>query len=1182
MNNYQKFSCFIIGEGTLPLQCFEILLRRGHTILGIISPDLDLLRQGREKNIPGLEIAASTPNMERIADFLAEQPFDYLFSIVNYFILPPAILEIPRRAAINYQDSPLPKYAGLNSTSWAILHHETDYGITWHLMTERVHAGDILKQYPVEITPAEKALTLNAKCYDAAIQSFGELVDELAEDRVTPRSQDLDARLYFSRYQIPPAGCVLWWRRDASNIETVVRALHFGPYPNPLGSPKFVVGDQFVILLEVEVLERHSNVAPGTITRIGSDLLQVATATEDLVLRRLLTIDGRSLSIAEFVARFGLSEGDQLPEIKPDTLGRIASSVHIVRHESFWVKRLATLNPISLPYAQRTAASAEPSRLPLPIPADLSGWPREDFLLAAFVAYMARLNNSYHFDIGFQSVELQQELIHLEKFFASYVPFRIAIEDSYSFEQLYQAVREELALLKRRWSYLRDAVIRYPKLDQTREYRLPILAAQVEELPRRLPPVELGLIIPRTGDEGLWLYDAALFEESGLDASVLLDRFVAFIEAILAGPETPLAALPLLLPGERRRLLDDLNSTRTPTRQREPVHRLFEAQAERTPTAIAVTYLSAEGKESHLTYRQLNERANQLAHHLQTLGIESGSLAGLCMERSLEMVVGLLAILKTGAAYVPLDPAYPAERINFMLEDAGVALLLTETKLAPQFSHLRLLCLDADLPQLAAQSVDNLPHRVDPDDLAYVIYTSGSTGRPKGVQVRHEGLSNFLFSMSHQPGLTDRDILLAVTTLSFDIAALEIYLPPVVGARTVIVSRAVAADGKRLLRQMAQAGVTVMQATPATWKLLLASGWQDGAGLKVLCGGEAMPRALADRLLEIGADLWNLYGPTETTIWSTAYKVRPGRGPVSIGRPIANTEIYLLDGHLQPVPTGLPGELYIGGDGLARGYLGRPDLTAEKFIPHPFSDEPGARLYRTGDLARYLPDGNIEFLGRLDHQVKIRGFRIELGEIESALRRHQAVGETVVVAREDTPGEKRLVAYVVPASPGPRSRSLKREAQNLHSELYHFLEDKLPDYMMPAAFVFLEALPLTPNGKVDRRALPLPGGSRPDLETDYIPPRTPTEEKLVHIWAEVLDFEQIGVFDNFFELGGQSLLATRILSQVRDHLQIELSLRVLFETATVAGLAQHIETVRWAAASDQAAVREGEREEGVL
>jgi len=585
-------------------------------------------------------------------------------------------------------------------------------------------------------------------------------------------------------------------------------------------------------------------------------------------------------------------------------------------------------------------------------------------------------------------------------------------------------------------------------------------------------------------------------------------------------------------------------------------HRQFEAQAARTPNAVAVGF---EGRT--LTYRELNERANRLAHRLRAMGVGPEVLVGLFVERSPEMVVGLLGILKAGGAYIPLDPAFPSARIALMLEDARVAVLVTEQALRAEIpaTDARVVCLDSEWEQIDAESAENPASATLADHLAYVIYTSGSTGRPKGVMIPHGPLANLLRSMRTLLGVTDRDIFAAVTTLSFDIAAMEIYLPLLQGARVEVISRAVASDAHRLAEHLARGGVTFLQATPATWRLLLEGGWEGLGSLTMLCGGESLPRDLAERLAPKGAALWNLYGPTETTIWSSSAKVEVEDGPVPIGKPISNTQVYVLDARFRPVPVGVTGELYIGGAGLARGYLSRPALTAEQFVPDPFGETKGGRLYRTGDLARWRPDGRLECLGRVDHQVKIRGYRVELGEIEAALAKQPAVREVVVVARHHSAGEKILVAYLVPRS----------GLELIATDLRRALGEALPDYMVPSAFVSLDALPLTPNGKVDRKALPDPDQSRIVSGNIYVPPRGPIEESLVAIWGELLGRDRIGVHDNFFDLGGYSLVATRLVARVRDVFGVEPPLRDFFESATIAGLARMVE----AALRDEAGVQ---------
>lgn len=598
------------------------------------------------------------------------------------------------------------------------------------------------------------------------------------------------------------------------------------------------------------------------------------------------------------------------------------------------------------------------------------------------------------------------------------------------------------------------------------------------------------------------------------------------LESIVVDPTQRLSDLPLLSENERHQLLSEWNATAAEYPSDRCIHELFEAQAAQTPDAVAVLF-----ENDRLTYRELNEQSNRVAHYLKEVGVEQGDLVGLVASRSLRMVVALLGILKAGGAYLPLDEKYPAERLEFMLKDSGARVVLT----------------DADWEKIVECSAENPDRLFTNQQGAYVIYTSGSTGQPKGVLVSHRAVVNVLHSVASQASITAADAILAVTTLSFDIAATEIFLPLMVGARVVIASRDVVADGLELNRLLASSGATLMQATPASWRMLVDAGWQGSPRLKVFSAGEVLDAQLADQLLARSAEVWNLYGPTEATIYSNVIRVTNGSGPAPIGPPVANTRCYVLDQFMNPVPIGIYGELYIGGAGLAHGYLNRPELTAEKFVPDPFSSEPGARVYRTGDLMRYCEDGRLEFAGRLDHQVKVRGFRIELGEVEAALSSHESVRAVVVVAREMQPGEQRLVAYVV----GNRVPTA--------SEWRTFLVKRLPEYMIPSLFVTLEELPLLPNGKVNRRALPVPDTSRPELRRAFAPPEDPTQTRLVELWMNVLGLNRIGIHDDFFELGGDSILATRLMSRVRRAFGVELQLRELFWKPTVSELATVIE-----------------------
>jgi amino acid adenylation domain-containing protein len=637
-------------------------------------------------------------------------------------------------------------------------------------------------------------------------------------------------------------------------------------------------------------------------------------------------------------------------------------------------------------------------------------------------------------------------------------------------------------------------------------------------------------------------YATDLFDSETIQR--MLEHYLVLLRSAMQNPDQLISAISLLNNVEAERILEEWNQTPGDYPADQPTSRLFEVQAGQHPDSTAVIRGSGQ-----ISYGELNHRANQLARYLLDLGVEPDSSVGIFLERTIDMVVSLLGVMKSGAAYLPLDPAFPSDRIAFMLRDSGAKIVITQSSLLDALPECdaRIVSIDAEAEKIQQLCEENIERNADPESLAYIIYTSGSTGLPKGVQILHRALTNFLWSMADEPGFTSDDTILAVTTLSFDIAGLELFLPLIVGGKIALADRDTATDGRLLAQAMKSSGATVLQATPASWRMLIEAGWQGDKQLKALVGGEALSRELAIQLFDRCGELWNMYGPTETTIWSTISRVTNVEEPILIGRPIANTSIYLLDKNLRPVPIGVPGELHIGGDGLARGYLNRDTLTRDKFIRNPFGRIPEERIYKTGDLARYRPDGRIECLGRLDHQVKVRGFRIELGEIETALVDHPAVKKNVVVAREDKPGEKRLVAYIVP----------EKDATIPLSEIRSHLKKTLPDYMIPSAFVVMDDLPLTPNGKINRLALPVPDSSPLDGAREYLAPRSPLEETIAAIWSEVLNVDQVSIHDNFFDLGGHSLLATRVVSRLKNSdFALDISVRQLFENPTVAELAE--------------------------
>jgi amino acid adenylation domain-containing protein len=590
-----------------------------------------------------------------------------------------------------------------------------------------------------------------------------------------------------------------------------------------------------------------------------------------------------------------------------------------------------------------------------------------------------------------------------------------------------------------------------------------------------------------------------------------------------------------------------LNNTKANYPKERSLHQLIEESAVKYPDKIALSF-----HHTALTYTELNNTANRLAHDLLKKGIKTGDIIGIALDRSAELIISLLAILKTGAAYVPLDPEYPKDRIEFMLDDSGAAILLTSKKYKGHFASNTTEVLIEDALTGSANNSNNSPDvDVTGQDLAYVLYTSGSTGKPKGVQIAHHSLVNLMYSFQKTPGITADDITLAVATISFDIAGIDIYLPLCSGARIIMADSITAKDGRALLDIIRNEGVTILQATPYTWRMMLEVGWTEPLPLKVFCGGEALAKDLAEKLIPLCKELWNLYGPTETTIYSVIKHVT-NPDDITIGWPVDNTQVYILDEEKNNLINGEIGEIYIGGVGVAWGYLNRPELTAERFIDNPFT--PGEKIYRTGDLAKLKPDGDIIYLGRIDHQVKVRGYRIELGEIEHNLGKQTGIKQAVVIAREDTPGIPRLVAYVVLES-GQTGIPEKSTLDNWDKALF----EVLPEYMMPDDYVLMDVIPSTPNGKIDRKALPKPDYSHINREGEYVAPRTSNEKLVADIWEEMMGLNQISIFDNFFQLGGRSLVAVKIMARLEQETGKRLPLATLFEYSTVEKLAARLE-----------------------
>jgi amino acid adenylation domain-containing protein len=1176
MQKKSLFNCCLIGEGNLLIECAEILLQAQHKIIVIVSPDKAIAQWASSKNILFLD------KSEQLLPFLEKTKCDYLFSVVNHSILSPKILNLVDQA-INYHDALLPKYAGVNASAWAVINGEKQHGITWHEMAPGIDTGNIIKQVAIDLEPTETALSLNLKCYQAAIAAFTELIAELAANQVTLTPQSLEQRSYFGRHKKPEALGIIDFEQPAMVIDNLVKGLDFGNYPNPLTTAKLLlnvaddldrvnqVNVDYVIVTEVQVLSTQSQQLPGTIIDIQANRLTVATASQDIALQAMMTKQGKVFSIGTLAEEYQLNPGQKLPSISADLCAEIVElASELVSGESYWCKQLAKVQPFALPGVQKLKTQTNRKyyqQVELPLNPRVIDFSQQtygksallDVIVAAWGIYLTRLSGNQQITIGFERSRADR---HLDPWVANFLPVNLKIAPEQSFSSVVEAIAHRIKLNQKYQTYTTDLIPRFPQLaNKSTNFALMVAEANQEEY------LEGDLILLNSSLDNFWLsYNTEVF--SAQQISQMLEQWSTLVEGIPVHNHSPVAQLPLLSAAEKDRLLSERNQTAADYPTDLCIHQLFEARVVEDPQAIAVVC-----QEQSLTRGELNRRANQLAHQLQQLGVQPETLVGICLERSLEMAIAVFAVLKAGGAYVPLDPNYPTARLNYLLEDAQVDVLLTQAKLWERLPETaaQVICLDQDWDHQKLKDT-NPTSPVQSDNLAYVIYTSGSTGNPKGVAIEHHSAANTLFDIEERFAVQPQDRVLAVSSLSFDLSVYDLFGVLGSGGTMVIPQPASFPDPEHWLELIAQNQVTIWNSAPALLELLvnylISFGRQLPPSLRlVLLSGDRINPNLVVQLQNFNPELQiiSLGGATEASIWSIYYPITQqwsGEKTVPYGRPLHNQSFYILDSQQQLAPIGMIGELYIGGIGVARGYLHRPELNAAKFIANPFFQQTsinrgkGDRLYKTGDLGRYFENGNIEFLGRIDNQVKIRGVRIELGEIEATLLQCPEIQETLVTVNSSSFEQTSLVAYCI----------LKPNSTLTSQQLRDLLRAQLPEFAIPAAFIFLAAFPLTPNGKVDLKALPKNQLQTSEMDSNLLSIADDSlEGKLTQIWSRILNVRPIARDDNFFELGGNSLLALRLFEQIQKVCGQNLPLATLFTAPTIAQLAKVMHDQGWSA-----------------
>lgn len=1166
MSKINIFSCYIIGESNITIQCADIILSKKHQLLGLISPSEKIKKWCSINSIPYIE---SIKEFEKC--HLGEN-FDYLFSIVNNEILPKEILKLPSFYAINYHNSPLPKYAGLYATSWAILNGETEHAISWHVMDEMIDAGDILKQTSFPIDDQDTALSLNLKCYEQAIPSFRALVEELETNTTKLVKQDISQRSFYALKDKPSNLGFISWDETAEDIDKLCRALTFGNYTNQLEVPKVLIKGEIFVVTSHKKLNSSSIMKPGTIVNISNECLQVTTATFDIVLLSLSDLNGVEYPIEQLMSSFKLSRNSELDKIEHEFIKKLGESpAKNPKIEKFWVNKflkciqekstfLSKLTPL-----EESKVSYPANKIVTKISKELftkleefenGNHSLKNILLTASLIYLYRLNN--YKNISIQLFNTKLNAADVNKLLSDFVPFTTDFDSEMTFKEALTYVANEYINLTENTTFSRDLFIRYPELHTLGEFEVSIRFSDSKEIKfchSNNTKINISL-----SEDASWFHfhnqtNDKLHTESYAFLKQMNNHFLTLLEDIISHPNKKLFELSILGKREKNDLLITWNKTESDYDYKKPIHQHIEERVAKTPHTIAAVF-----ENRSITFEELNQKANQLAHYLRSQGVKPNHLIGISLNRSLEMVICILGILKSGAAYLPLDPNYPDERISYMLIDSQSNLLLVDKESAKRQhdGYAGKIIEIHSVLNSEDQFLANLQVINKPSDLAYVIYTSGTTGKPKGVAIPHRAVCNHMFWMEKEYAFQERDVFLQKTPFSFDASVWEFFMPLLSGGKLVIAPNDAHASPIQMIRLIKKHQVSILQLVPSMLKELVSlSAFETCTSLKhVFCGGEALLPETINTFFKrncSNAKLHNLYGPTEATIDTTTLNcsARDAEGDISrIGKPIRNTKVYVLDVKMQPVPIGIIGELYISGDGLALGYLNNPEFTNQKFITNPFSKNKEDRLYKTGDFVKWDANGILEYHGRGDSQIKIRGFRIEVNEIETHLEKIPSIHQSVVKPERNLDDSISLSAYLV----------LAKDSQISSTDIRSVLKKYVPEYMIPSKFFVVDKLFITPSGKIDRNNLPVPYEQLSSIN-DNVAPKNDIEKSLQTIWCSVLKIENIGIYNDFFELGGNSLSAMNIISLIQDQFSIVLSIRKLFNCPTIDALAREIENM---------------------
>jgi len=1148
-----NLSCYLIGASSLIIQCANILMNAGYKILGVMSDDPKVKEWAAQQGL------YCTDDLKVFEVKLKETPFDYLFSIFNKFILPSTMLEIPQLLTINCHDAPLPKYAGTNATAWAILNGEAYHGITWHSVVAAVDAGDILQQAVFPIDPDETAMSLNLKCFEYARLEFIKLVNTIAENKLLPVAQNIQERRFFTSHKKPSGHAFINWEAKAQDIVVLHRGLNFGEYLNPLALPKFTFGKTIIIPKQISV-QTLSTEAAGTIIHLEGSSIEIATSTQNILLKQCVDLKGHPINFDALAAACNIRTGDLLTSPSATEIQTIDEvSSQCAHYEAFWIKQFTqTIESIAPFVDQNTAAQQSASQI-IDLSAALQNSQSLNFdhqmnphrlLLTLFLIYLYRLNGHQNLSLYFSNSSFKKLSDKSNHAFAGFVPLTTDFQAETNFEHVLQNIAETIEQLEKRGTYAADLFCRYPCLKDRHTIHWTIDIADDLKQSQANPFSAITFAMNRTGNQfRIFSNNALIYPNAETLANKIATHLHCLIEAVKVDRKKSISYLNFISNDELIQLQVQWNQTATPFPNHKTIVQLFEEQVLKTPERIAVSSATEE-----LSYYALNIKANQLAHYLKCLLTTPEMLIAIYLDRSVDTIVSILAILKAGAAYVPVDASHPKSYIQNILNKTSIVLThhqYTEF-LQDCFSEnhsAHIVELDQNALNIEKNKTTNLDCVLSPHTLAYVLHTSGSTGTPKGVLVEHRSVVNLAYSQIKLCQITEESCVLAFASFSFDASVFEIFCSLFSGAKLYMAKKEEIMPGEPLLDTLQKNKISVALISPIALEMTKAL---ELPHLKTLISaGDTCSEKINRQWNREGLLFLNGYGPTETTVFATVKVCENRETTPTIGRPIDNAVVYVLDQYYQPVPVGVIGELYIGGVGVTRGYLGQPELTREKFIPNPFIKNSGDlnhTLYKSGDLVRWLPEGDLEYKGRVDAQVKIRGYRIELSAIGSVLQTCPLVQQSTVITLMDAKEHRYIVAYIVPIS-----------EQNFDlSAVRQYLADRLPSYMVPQSFVILDKLPVNVNGKVDKKLLPLPKERSLLSDAAYVPPETEIETDLVQVWSQILNVETVGVHDNFFNLGGHSLLVTEVLLHVKQTFKINISLKNFFDEPTINQLAKLI------------------------